>query len=363
MKKITYPIRISGIAVIQLFLLFFSLMPFLLPAQNLLNKPEHVAWDQANHRYLVTNYGNGKIVAIDTLGNQQVVIQGIPNCLGIHIADTTIFITQGTHIHLYGLQSLALLQTLTLDVSNWIDGMTHDTMGNLYAAENSGKVHKVRLSDLSDTVIVNGGLPSHPQDLAYDPAGNRLLLVCWGTNSPIVAIDLETYSVTDLVATSSGQYDGIVRDTNGDLYVTSWMSGGRVYKWEPPYTSGPEIFSQGLAGPAGLALNEERQMLAVPNFNGNTVSYLSLIPTGVAEHSAKAEIRIEGDQLVVNSSSVCRILITTMNGKQVFQKSYEPGEIILPLKSTLAEYHRGFYILTVQNKVAHHSCKYYLDKD
>jgi len=348
---------------LSFFLTMFTFLSFSLSAQNLLNKPEHVVWDQINHRYLVTNYGNGKIVAIDTLGNQQVVIQGIPGCLGIHIVDTTIFITQGTHIHLYGLQSLALLQTLTLDVSNWIDGMTHDTSGNLYAAENSGKVHKVRLSDLTDTVIVNGGLPSHPQDLAYDPAGNRLLLVCWGTNSPIVAIDLETYAVSDLVATTSGQYDGIVRDNCGDLYVTSWMNGGRVYKWEPPYTSGAEVFSQGHAGPAGLALNEEKQMLAVPNFNGNTVSYLSLIPTGVAEPSAKPEIRIEGDKLVVNSSSACNILITAINGKQVFLKSYDPGEINLSLKVMLETQISGIYLLTVQTDKGCDTIKVFYDPD
>ncbi|NCA77417.1 MAG: hypothetical protein EOM90_13880 [Alphaproteobacteria bacterium] len=363
MKTLTKNLQSGRKLVLCFFLTMFTMLSFSLSAQNLLNKPEHVAWDQVNHRYLVTNYGNGKIVAIDTLGNQQVAIEGIPNCLGIHIVDTTIFITQGTHIHLYGLQSLAPLQTLTLYVSNWIDGMTNDSSGNLYAAENSGKVHKVRLSDLTDTVIVNGGLPSHLQDLAYDPVENRLLLVCWGTNSPIVAIDLETYAVSDLVTTTSGQYDGIVRDTNGDLYVTSWMSGGRVYKWEPPYTSGAEIFSQGHAGPAGLALNEERQMLAVPNFNGNTVTYLSLIPTGVVEQSKKPEIRIEGDQLVVNSSTACKILITAINGKQVFMESYGPGEIILPLKSALATHNRGFYILTVYTEICCDSVKYYFDKD
>jgi len=328
-------------------------------AQNLLNKPEHVVYDQVNHRYLVTNYGNGKIISIDTLGNQEAIIEGIPNCLGIHIVDTTIFITQGTHIHLYGLQSHAFLQTLTLDVANWIDGMIHDSSGNLYAAENSGKVHKVKLSDLSDTVIVNGGLPSHPQDLAFDPVENRLLLVCWGTNSPIVAIDLATYAVSDLVATTSGQYDGIVRDTNGDLYVTSWMSGGRVYKWEPPYTTGPEIFSQGHAGPAGLALNKEGDLLAVPNFNGNSISYLSLIPAGTGENGAKSSIRIKGDQLMIKSESPCRILISSVEGKQVFSAPYGTGDIKLSLREVLVNNSQGIYILTIQTEKACDSVKYY----
>ncbi len=363
MKPFTKTLQCSSKLVFRFFLAMFTFLSFSLSAQNLLNKPEHVVWDQINHRYLVTNYGNGKIVAIDTSGSQQVVIEGIPNCLGIHIVDTTIFITQGTHIHLYGLQSLDQLQTLTLAVTTWIDGMANDDSGNLYVAENAGRIHKVNLTTLNDTIIVDSGLPPKPQDLAYDPAGNRLLLVCWGTNSPIVSIDLETYEVSNLVATTSGQYDGIVRDAGGNLFVTSWLNGGRVYKWEPPYSAGPEIFSQGHSGPAGLALNEEGQMLAVPNFNSNSVSYLSLIPTGVAEPSAKPAIRIEGDQLIVNSSSSCRILITAINGKRVFLKSCDPGEINLSLKVMLETQISGIYLLTVQTDKGCDTIKVYYDPD
>lgn len=327
-------------------------------AQNLLNKPEHVVYDQVNHRYLVTNYGNGKIIAIDTMGNQQVIIEGIPNCLGIHIVDTTIFITQGTHIHLYGLQSLNPIQTLTLAVTTWIDGMANDDAENLYVAENAGRIHKVDLVTLNDTIVVNSGLPSKPQDLAYDPVENRLLLVCWETNSPIVAIDLETYAVSDLVATTSGQYDGIVRETNGDLYVTSWMSGGRVYKWEPPYTSGPEIISQDHPGPAGLALNEEGQMLAVPNFNGNFISWLSLIPTGMGEHLISPALRIEGDRLFIDSMDSGHLLIHDMSGHQVVRESYASGESRFSLKHVLANHCTGTYLLSAISGKGCQSVKY-----
>lgn len=342
------------------FLLLFFL-PITLAAQNLLNKPEHVVFDPVSHCYLVTNYGNGKIVSIDTLGNQEVIIEGIPSCLGIHIIDTTIFITSGHNVHLYGLTSHGFIETIPLNVSNWVDGMTDDGDGHLYVAENAGKVHQVDLSTCTDTIIVDGGLPANPQDLAYDPDSHRLLLVCWGTNSPIISIDLATYEVSPLVETTSGQYDGIVRDSEGNLYVTSWMSGGRVYRWEPPYASEPTVFSQGHAGPAGLALNEDGQLLAVPNFNGNSISYLSLIPMGIRENNGKPVIHIERDQLVVNSSLSFRILITTINGQQVFMESYAPGEITLSLKSALVNNYRGYFILTVQNGSAFDSAKYYYD--
>ncbi|MBN1199626.1 MAG: hypothetical protein JXA23_09760, partial [Bacteroidales bacterium] len=130
-------------------------------------------------------------------------------------------------------------------------------------------------------------------------------------------------------------------------------------KWEPPYTSGAEVFSQGHAGPAGLAMNEEGQMLAVPNFNGNTLSYLSLIPTGVAELSEKPDIRIEGDQLMIKSESPCKILISSIGGKQVFGATYGAGDIKLSLQEVLANNSQGIYILTIRSEKGCDSVKYY----
>ncbi len=40
------------------------------PQQNLLNNPESVVFDQLRCRYLVSNWGDGNIVSIDSLGNQ-----------------------------------------------------------------------------------------------------------------------------------------------------------------------------------------------------------------------------------------------------------------------------------------------------
>lgn len=245
-------------------------------AQNLLYNPEHVVYDSLHQRYLVSNYGDGKIIAIDLMGNQTLAIDGITGSLGLHIVDTVLCISAGHNVHLYSLNSFTLIQTLTLSVSNWLDGMIDDGMGNLYAVENAGKIHKISLTALTDTIIISGGLPLYPQDVAYDPDSNRLIVVCWQTNSPVAAVNLNNYSVSTLMATSLGQFDGIIRDDNGDLYLSSWRNGGRIYKLYYPYTAGPVSFSQGHAGPAGLGLNWNNRTLVVPNFNANSLSYLPL---------------------------------------------------------------------------------------
>lgn len=334
----------------NIFLVIFALWgSVLLQAQNYLYKPEHVTWDHLNRRYLVSNYGNGKIVSIDESGNQEVIIEGLTNCLGIHIIDTVIYITQGQLIHLYGLNSYAHIQTLNPNVSNWLDGLTDDCKGNLYAVENAGKIHKINLETYSDTVIINGGLPQYPQDIAYDSLLNRLILVCWEAGSPLISIDLEDYSVNEITATTSGQYDGIVIDSLKNLYVSSWLSGGRIYKWVFPYENEPEIFSQGHAGPAGLCLNPDDQMLAVPNFNSNEISYLPLFPTGIEERSELPVITISNSLINIQNPERSELTVYDLTGRCLGKRTIPPGRSQLSFNEMIPYDGLGFFILNLNS--------------
>jgi len=310
---------------IYLFLFILTGLQCTVKAQNLLNKPEHIAWDAIHERYLVTNYGNGKIISIDKEGNQEVIIEGISSCLGIHIVDTSVFITHSNKIEIYGLNKHQWVGTLTLNVSNWLDGMANDNNGYLYAVENAGKIHRVNLYTLEDTIIVAGGLPYHPQDIVFDEAENRLLLASWETNSCIVSINLGNFEVSDLIETNSGQYDGIVLDTSRNIYVTSWLNGGRVYKWVYPWDTDPEVFSQGHAGPAGLVMNKEDNCLAIPNFNSNSMDILTLFPVGIQEVK-KNFIEIKNNEIVITSSSITIARITSIMGKELCTLGVKPGQ-------------------------------------
>jgi hypothetical protein len=46
-------------------------------AQNYIDGPWAVSWDLQNNRYLVSSYDNGRIVAIDTSGQQSIFASGI----------------------------------------------------------------------------------------------------------------------------------------------------------------------------------------------------------------------------------------------------------------------------------------------
>ena len=62
-------------------------------AQNYINGPWAVSWDLHHNRYLVSSYDNGRIVAIDTSG-QQSIFKEIADCTGNHVSDNTKTYTQ-----------------------------------------------------------------------------------------------------------------------------------------------------------------------------------------------------------------------------------------------------------------------------
>lgn len=330
-----------------------------LKAQNLLNQPEHVTYDSVHQRYLVTNYGNGNIISIDLEGNQQVAISGITKCLGIHIVDTVIYVSAGKNLYSFDYNTFEAKDTFLLNVFNWVDGMIDDGNGHLFLAENSGKVHKFNLTSHEDEIIVSSGLPQYPQDLAYDRVTNRLFLVSWAYQAPIVAIDLKDNSVTNIIETNSGSYDGIVIDTAGNLYVTSWLFNGRVYEWEKPYTGSPVIQYEGLSGPAGLFLDIKENKLIVPNFNGNSLSYISITePTTMIKNIEKKPITIKKNILCLSENYPSEVIISDALGKIVFRK-YFPKPENINLESTLSKYNRGIYFISVCEENQIYTAKYF----
>ena len=325
-----------------------------LVAQNYLQNPEHVCYDASYHRYLVTNYGNGRIVAIDAVSYQQeVVVTGLPGCLGIHIVDSVVYISHNQYVSLYQLETFSFIQTCTLSVTTWLDGMTDDRQGNLYVVENAGRIHRIDLTSLMDTIIVDSGLPSKPQDIAFDSLNNRLLVICWQNNSPLVGVDLSSFEVSEILETSSGQYDGIVMDDEQNLYITSWLGGGKVYKIDYPYIEPPVMFSQGYAGPAGLGINPDERVLAVPNFNSNSISYIPYFGTGIQDVQADEVIFTNEGWLNIQVNEKKKISVYQMEGKLVQQFVLDEETHRMALSNLIPSRKNQIYLLLVETN-SHH---------
>ena len=256
--------------------LFLLTLPIIAQAQNLVYKPESVAFDSLRNRYLVSNIGNGAIIAIDTGGVQDTFMTGFGSCFGNCISGDSFYVSNGTNIFGIDLTTEEIFMDIEMPpASRSYDGLTTDTSGNLYVVYTGGAIYKIPIAQQVYSIYVASGLATATQDIIFDARNNRLLLAGYSTGAPIQAIDMTDSSLTNLVYTPFGFMDGITMDHAGNLYL-SCSTGGTVYRYNKHITNPPELISSGHHEPSGLDYNFRDNVLAVPNFSGNTVDFIPL---------------------------------------------------------------------------------------
>ncbi len=205
-----------------------------------LNGPESIEWDEANNRWLISNTGNGTILARSTAGVLSSFVSGIPSGpYGIEILGNVLYACSGSTIRGYNLTTGASVFTLNVGAT-FLNGLTSDGTNFLYATDFSAKkIFKIDTSATSFTTIATG-LVKTPNGILYEGANNRCLYVTWGSNASIMAIDLTTFAVTTVLATTLSNCDGITKDGCGNYYVTSW-GNNRLNKFNHTLTGTPTV--------------------------------------------------------------------------------------------------------------------------
>ncbi len=249
----------------------------LINAQNLLDKPESIAFDTLNNRYLVSNVGGADIIQIEADFVTQSYYKtdlGV-YCAGNHIVDDIFFVSlTPRYIKAYDLTIDELVADITIGTAASVDGMTADTSGNLYVVDTQyRRIYKISIADYSYSIFGQGLSPS-PQDVTFDAENNRLLVCYYFDASHVQAISLPDGALSVATTTPYGFYDGITHDGNGNTFLATHSGGGRVYKYDALFGT-PELISDLPIEPAGLDYNKQNNILAVPSFGGNKVDFFS----------------------------------------------------------------------------------------
>jgi DNA-binding beta-propeller fold protein YncE len=257
-------------------------------AQNLLSGPECVSFDAARNRYLVSCYTSGNIVQIDSNGVQSYLMTGFGHVLSNTIRGNIFYFSTVHNIRGYDVSFATPQQVMSISVpgSIQLDGMVIDTAGNLYVIDydysgTNDKIFKINLTTqaLSTFVPPGQGLGS-PQDIEYDKENNRLIVANWFTACPIQAVNLSDSTITNLVASSIGNFDGVARDTSGNYYFSSWGTNS-VHKYDKNFIDPPIVVKSGLNGPANISYNPKGNLIVVPNFNTNSIIFVPLSSSGI----------------------------------------------------------------------------------
>ena len=247
-----------------------------------LNGPESIEWDATNTRWLIGNKGNGTILARSESGTLSNFVTGIPSGpYGIEILGDVLYSCEGGFIRGYNLTSGANVFTLNLNAT-FLNGLTSDGNNNLYATDFSAKkIFKIDVNAVSFTTLASG-LAKTPNGIFYDGENNRCVYVTWGSNAPIMAIDLTTNVTSTILSTTLSNCDGITRDSCGNYYVSSW-GNNKLNKFDASLTRTHTVLPTVLSSPADIDCRFGTTADVVGNTNSNNTITLTQINLPVAE--------------------------------------------------------------------------------
>ena len=263
-----------------------------LESPNLLNNPESVVYDSAHHRYLVSNWEDGNIIQIDSLEQQDYFNTELESTAGLHIAGDTLYVSsnEGQYSGIIGflLSTGEIVFHVNITEKLLLNDITSDLDANLYVTDTDAhKIYKISINNMTYTTFVSSGL-GWPNGIIFDSINNRLLVLNGGLpDNPLIAVSLEDSTTSTVVETGFNAIDGLTTDNNGNTYFSSWVSD-KVYRYDESFTNPPEVISSGHNNPADIFFNKLNNILAVPNFNANTVDFIPIIFT------VQEEIREKG---------------------------------------------------------------------
>ena len=269
------------------------LLQFNLTLAQTYSGPESVEFDYANNRWLIANTSSHQVLARNSAGALSVFAGGLVNGpYGIEIVGDTLFCCSGSSIKGYLLSNSAQVFNLNLNAA-FLNGITHDNIGNLIATDFSAKkIYKINIAAQTYAVIASN-LTQSPNGIIFDSANNRCIFVNWGSSAPIKAINLGSNSVSTLTSTSLTNCDGIAADNQGNYYVSNWGTPATIKKFNNAFSGVPvTLVTPGLSSPADIFYNLTGDTLAIPNSGNNTVTFIGFTSTGLADSDFENNITV-----------------------------------------------------------------------
>lgn len=277
--------KVQKVYTILLTCLLFVSTP--LAAQNLLDSPESVVFDSVRNRYIVSNWGDGAIVQIDSNGVQSyfsTVWLNQYQIAGLYLFGDTLLTATGVGnvpgLSGFDINTDSLLFHISIPGIGLPNDITVDTSGTIYVTDYwDDKLYRI-VDHIPSIVIGHGQGLGSPNGIFYDEIYHRLLICSiMGPGAPILQLNLEDTTLSTLITGTPG-YDGITLDNDRNLYGSDWNIDG-IYIYDSTFTNPPQVFSTGHLDPADIYFDRINSLLCIPNFSRNTVDFVSIEPSAI----------------------------------------------------------------------------------
>lgn len=265
------------------------------------NVPESVKYDAELDVYFVSNVNgnpsqkdnNGFIARVhaDSLGTMTKLVEGGQRGVnlnapkGMAIKGDTLFVADIDMLRRFNKRTGASLGNVSLrernatflnDVAVGPDGIYVTDTGILFDAQ-GGMTHPGvnRVFKVVGTTVASARLNPdslmNPNGIAWDARNSRFILAPFG--GPNISAWNPGDSVTTVLATGPGGYDGVEAMDNGNVLVSSWTDS-TVYILH----GGTHMMAliKNVAAPADIGVDTKRNLVAIPRFNDGKVEYFKI---------------------------------------------------------------------------------------
>lgn len=282
---------------------------------------ESAEYDPSGERWFVS-CGSSTLLSTSDMGDSWDFFGSANASYGMEVMNGALFVIQSNQVYAYDLNTAELLGMVSIAGAGFLNGMGSDGNGTLIISDfSTGRILKIDASDpanMSTSTLV-GNTGSTPNGVVIDVANGRAVVVNWGGNSDILAIDIESGAVTTLVNGSGlGNCDGIDMDSEGNYYISSW-SPTRITKYNSDFTESEIVVSSGLSSPADISFDEANNILGVANSGSDQVTfhYFSGASTQSTDIQEGLEVEFNGNEFIFNLSLGDRFTFTayTLDGK------------------------------------------------
>ncbi len=250
-----------------------------------LSSPESLDYDASGDRYLISNRGAGQILARSAAGVLSVFSNDPVSPAGLEIVDGHVFVADGGTVRGYRLGDAVKVVDHAIAGATFLNGLASDGGTRLWVGDFTGqRLHELDIGNLANvshtTPIAATGFT--PNGLWWDAVNQRLLMVSWGSGARVFGWQPGQAAASLIAQTSLSNFDGVVQDCDGAVYVSSW--GAAAIVRAPPPLSAQSVFATFAAGqsnPADIAYAPGIGEIAVPNAGSSSLAFLPTACAGV----------------------------------------------------------------------------------
>jgi sugar lactone lactonase YvrE len=230
--------------------------------------------------------GEGKVTVISPDGSTKTLIDGLNGPKGIDLFNNQLYVADVDQVIRIGFDGSKTVIAWPADFKDspiFLNDVEIDGKGNVYVSDSGddkgkhGSVYKITptgkviqiINDKSGIKRPNGLLMNGPDNLLVaDFATGKLFGVAFDGNASKPKAKLT------LLNSGFGGADGLLRDTNGMLYISDWQNGKVWQLTEPKAT--PQLITEGHQSAADISLSFDGRDILMPDMKAGSLVPLKI---------------------------------------------------------------------------------------